>query len=148
MTKKLKQDRFKADEANRKRQNELRKTQIEELRKTEPVKMAIQNRKDVKAHRLRNKAKATEISTKQTATQTLTDAIRARKARAEMNKLKESKNAKNDVSSILNSIIDAVPVESKKKKNREAVARHKTKKAQGETRTYSTRSKGRTLNLF
>ena len=146
---KLRQDRFKADEANKKKYNEIRKTHIEYLRKTEPEKMAIQNRKDVKAHRLRNKAKATELTTKQNATQTLTDAIRARKARAEMNKLRDEKNTKNVVSSILKSIIDAVPVESKKKKNREAVARHKTKKAQGEpTRTYNTRSKGRTLNLF
>ena len=61
---KLRQDRFKADEANRKKYNEIRKKHIEELRKTEPEKMAIQNRKDVKAHRLRNNAKATELTTK------------------------------------------------------------------------------------
>ena len=72
---------------------------------------------------------------------------KARKARAEMNKLRDEKNVKNDVSSILNSIIDAVPIVSKNKQNREAVARHKAKKAQGETITYNTRSKGRTLNL-
>ena len=101
--------------------------------------MAIQNRKDVKAHRLREKAKATELSTKQNATQTLTDAIRARKARAELKKLKDQKDAKNAVSSILNSIINAVPVESKKKKNRDAVAKHKAKKASGQpTRNYLT----------
>jgi len=145
---KLRQDRFKANEANRTKYNEIRKKHIEDLRKEEPEKMAIQNRKDVKAFGLRNKAKVIELSTKQKATQTLRDAIRARKARAEMYKRKEQKQVQNDVSSILKNIIDSVPVESKKKKNREAVARHKTKKAQGETKTYKTRSKGRTLNLF
>ena len=48
---------------------------------------------------------------------------------------------------LFNSIIDAVPVKSKNKKNREAVARHKERKELGEARTYDTRSKGRTLNL-
>jgi hypothetical protein len=146
---KLRQDRFKANESNKKKYNEIRKKHIEVLRETQPEKMAIQNRKDVKAHRLREKAKATELSTKQNATQTLTDAIRARRARAELKKLKDQKDAKNAVSSILNSIINAVPVESKKKKNRDAVAKHKAKKASGQpTRTYLTRSKSRTLNLF
>ena len=77
---------------------------------------------------------------------TLTDAIRARKARAEANKLRSEK-VQNDVSSILNDIIDAVPIKSKNKKNSEAVAKHKERKASGEARTYKTRSKGRTLNL-
>ena len=145
---KLRQDKFKADEANKKKYNEIRKDHIAELRKIEPEKMAIQNRKDVKAYKLRNKAKATELLLKQNASQTLTDAIRAKKARAEMNKLRIEKQVKKDVSRILNSIIDAVPMERKEKKNREAVARHKAKEAQGETRTYATRSKGRTLNLL
>lgn len=145
---KLRQDRFKANEENRIKYNDIRKTHIADLRLNQPEKMAIQNRKDVKEFRKRSKAKANELSIKQKATQTLTDAIRARKARAEMNKLRDAKTVKNDVSSILNSIIEAVPVESKKKKNRQAVARHKAKKAQGETRTYNTRSKGRTLNLL
>ncbi len=100
----------------KKKYNEIRKKHFEVLRETQPEKLAIQNRKDVKAHRLREKAKATELSTKQNATQTLTDAIRARRARAELKKLKDQKDAKNAVSSILNSIINAVPVESKKKK--------------------------------
>ena len=77
--------------------------------------------------------------------------MRAKKARIQVNKLRDEKErqekVKNDVSSILNSIIDAVPVKSKNKKNREAVARHKERKALGETMTYNTRSKGRTLNL-
>jgi hypothetical protein len=101
----------------------------------------------MKQYRAKRRQSKIEIEKKQKASNTLTDAIRARKARAEMNKLRDEKKVKNDVSSILNSIIDAVPIVSKNKKNREAVARHKAKKAQGETITYNTRSKGRTLNL-
>ena len=101
----------------------------------------------MKKYRAKKSELKKDIHGKQKSLNTLTDAIRARKARAEMNKLRDEKKVKNDVSSILNSIIDAVPVVSKNKKNREAVARHKAKKAQGETITYNTRSKGRTLNL-
>ena len=98
-------------------------------------------------YRAKQRALKIEIEKKQKAYTTLTDAMRAKKARPEMNKLWDEKKVKNDVSSILNSTIDAVPIVSKNKKNREAVARHKAKKAQGETITYNTRSKGRTLNL-
>ena len=62
---------------------------------------------------MRNKAKATEILANQKAAQTLTDAIRARKAMTEANNLRDEKKFKNDVKSILNSIIDSVPVVSK-----------------------------------
>jgi hypothetical protein len=82
---------------------------------------------------------------------TLTDAMRAKKEKIQVNKLRDEKErqkeVKNDVSSILNSIIDAVIVKSKNKKNSEAVARHKERKELGEARTYNTRSKGRTLIL-
>ena len=101
----------------------------------------------MKEYRAKQRELKRGIDKKQKSLNTLTDAIKARKARAEANKLRDEKNVKNDVSSILNSIIDAVPIKSKNKKNREAVARHKAKKAQGETTTYNTRSKGRTLNL-
>jgi hypothetical protein len=64
-----------------------------------------------------------------------------------MNKLRDEKEqqeiVKNDVSSMLNSFIDAVPIKSKNKKNRKAVARHKERKELGDTRTYNTRSKGK-----
>ena len=101
----------------------------------------------MKEYRAKQRELKKGIDRKQKSLNILTDAIRARKARAEVNKLRDEKNVKNDVSSILNSIIDAVPVKSKNKKNREAVARHKERKASGETMTYNTRSKGRTLNL-
>ena len=101
----------------------------------------------MKEYRAKQRELKRNIDKKQKSLNTLTDAIRARKARAEANKLRDEKNVKNDVSSILNSIIDAVPVRSKNKKNREAVARHKERKELGEAKTYNTRSKGRTLNL-
>jgi hypothetical protein len=60
---------------------------------------------------------------------TLKDAMRAKKAKIQVIKLRDEKErqkeVKNDVSSILNSIIDAVPIKSKNKKNSEAVARRK-----------------------
>ena len=101
----------------------------------------------MKEYRAKQRELKKNIDKKQKSLNTLTDAIRARKARAEANKLRDEKKVKNDVSSILNSIIDAVPIKSKNKKNREAVARHKAKKAQGEAKKYNTRSKGRRLNL-
>lgn len=101
----------------------------------------------MKEYRAKQRELKRGIDKKQKSLNTLTDAIRGRKARAEANKLRDEKKVKNDVSSILNSIIDAVPIQSKNKKNREAVARHKAKKELGQTSTYNTRSKGRTLNL-
>ncbi len=77
--------------------------------------------------------------------------MRAKKARIQVNKLRDEKEpqekVKNDVSSILNSIVDAVPVKSKNKKNSEAVARHKERNELGEARTYNTRCKRRKLIL-
>ncbi len=79
-----------------------------------------------------------KIDKNQKSLNTLTDAIRAIKARAEANKLRDEKNVKNDVSSISNSIIDAVPVKSKNKKNSQAVAIQNAKKAHGEAKIYNT----------
>ena len=97
----------------------------------------------MKEYRAKQRALKREIENKQKSLNTLTDAIKARKARMEMNKLRDEKKVKNDVSSILNSIIDAVPVVSKNKKNREAVARHKELKALGEAKIYNTKRNGR-----
>lgn len=99
----------------------------------------------MKKYRAKQRELKSGIDRKQKSLNILTDAIRAKKARAEVNKLRSEK-AKNDVSSILNTIIDAVPIQSKKKKNREAVARHKERKALGEAKTYMT-LRPRTLNL-
>jgi len=69
----------------------------------------------MKEYRAKQRALKKEIEKKEKSSNTLTDAIRARKARMEMNKLRDEKKVKNDVSSILNGIIDAVPVVSKNK---------------------------------
>jgi hypothetical protein len=75
----------------------------------------------MKKYRAKKSELKRDMQGKQTSFNTLTDAIRARKARTEMNKLRDEKKVKNDVSSILNSIIDAVLVVSKNKKNREVI---------------------------
>jgi hypothetical protein len=97
----------------------------------------------MKEYRAKQRALKKEIEKKEKSSNTLTDAIRARKARMEMNKLRDEKKVKNDVSSILNSIIDAVHVVSKNKKNKEAVARHKELKALGKAKIYNTKRNGR-----
>ena len=86
---KIRQDKFKANEANKTRYNEIRKEHIAELRQNEPEKMKQQNIKDVRAFREREKAQEI-ILKKSKSINTLTDAIRARKARAELNSLKEA----------------------------------------------------------
>ena len=101
----------------------------------------------MKEYRAKKRELKRDIDKKQKSLNTLTDAIRARKARAEANKLRDEKKVKNDVSSILNSIIDAVPVKSKFKKNREAVARHKERKELGEAKAYMKLRPRKTLNL-
>jgi hypothetical protein len=64
----------------------------------------------MKEYRAKQRELKRGIDNKQKSLNTLTDAIRGRKARAEANKLRDEKKVKNDVSSILNSIIDAVPI--------------------------------------
>jgi hypothetical protein len=83
-----------------------------------------QNIKDVKAFREREKTKLNEIQAKVKATNTLTDAIKARKARAEMRSLKSSK-ANKDVKDILNSIIDTIPKQAELKQKREYMTRYR-----------------------
>ena len=91
------QDKFKANEANKTRYNEIRKEYIATLRQTEPEKMRQQNIKDVRAFKEREKAHKEILKSMNT----LTDAIRARKARAELTSLKAAaaaakpKNKKN-----------------------------------------------------
>jgi hypothetical protein len=87
---KVRQDKFKANEDNKNKYNKIRKEYITELRKTEPEKMQQQNIKDVAAFRAREQAKLNEIN-KKMAINTLTNAIKARKAKKEMNELKAAK---------------------------------------------------------
>lgn len=143
----LRQRRFAKKDDNKEIYNNIRKEYITNKRASEPEKMAAQNRKDVKNHRLRNKAKEQEIliKLKQTeAKQTITDAIRARKARAQLKELAEKAKTKTEIKDILNSIIDTIPKKAQQKRNKEAVKRHRAKKEAGQTtKTYNTRSKNK-----
>ena len=85
---KVRQDKFKADEENKERYNKIRKDHIENLRKNEPERMKAQNNKDVRAFREREKATEEAIFKKTKSINTLTDAIKAYKARKQMKTLK------------------------------------------------------------
>lgn len=138
---KARQKKFNQDPKNVERYNMERRDNIAQKRKEEPIKMAKQNLKDVKAFRERQKQMKEEIEAKLKAKQSLTDAIKARKARIEIKKLKEEKQ-KEIIGDILDSIIDTIPKKSKDKKNREAVAKHRAKKATGEpVKKYNKKSK-------
>ena len=98
--------------------NTHRREYIAKQRKEKPEEFKQKNIKDVKAFREREKSKLNEIQSKIKATNILTNAIKARKARAEINKLKTESNNK-DVKDILNSIIDTIPKQADLKKKRE-----------------------------
>ena len=85
------------------------------------------NREYVKKHRVIQKEKLGEIESKVKATNTLSDAIKARKARAEMKSLKAS-TANKDVKDILDSVIDAIPKQADLKQKREYMTRYRAKK--------------------
>lgn len=80
------------------------------------------NRKNVKAFRDREKSKLDDINAKLNLSTKLTDAIRAKKARAEMKRLQDDKT-KSIASSIINDIVDTIPKQVALKKNRERVAK-------------------------
>jgi hypothetical protein len=114
------QKRYKEDKDNKKKANERSKKIMQDNRKENPDKYKKMN---IIHNRTYN----------------------AKKPKAQA---KAKEQAKNDVMDILNDIISSVPQIVKNKKNSQAVAKHKAKKQAGEARTYMTRSKSRTLNLF
>lgn len=142
---KANQKNFLKNPENKARYNMERRDNIERLRKEKPEQMKEQNLKDVKAFRKREKEIKQDIQAKlkidleAKAKETLLNAIKARKARAELNE----KRDKNDVvGDILNDIIDTIPKKVILKKNREAVAKHRAKKAVGEpVRKYNKKNK-------
>jgi hypothetical protein len=85
---KVRQDRFKANEENKEKYNKIRKDHITDLRKKEPERMREQNIKDVRAFRERERATEEAILKKTKSINTLTDAIKAYKARKEIKTLK------------------------------------------------------------
>ena len=90
---KVRQDKFKAKEENKEKYNKIRKEHIEKLRIKEPERMREQNIKDVRAFRERERATEEAILKKTKSINTLTDAIRARKAKKELEALKTAKEA-------------------------------------------------------
>lgn len=142
---KANQKNFLKNPENKARYNMDRRDNIKRLRQEQPEKMKEQNIKDVKAFRQREKEIKQDIQAKlkidleAKAKETLLNAIKARKARAE---LKEKKEDKNIVGDILNDIINTIPKKAQQKKNKEAVKKHRAKKAVGEpVRKYNKKNK-------
>jgi hypothetical protein len=127
---KVRQQKFNEKPENKSALNAHRKEYIAKQRLQKLDEFRKQNIKDVKAFREREKTKLNEIQAKVKATNTLTDAIKARKARAEMRSLKSTK-ANKDVKDILNSIIDTIPKQAELKQKREYMTRYRKKKAEG-----------------
>lgn len=140
----LRQRKFSSKGNNKEIYNARRNEHIIHLRTVKPEEMAEQNRKDVKNHRERNKAKEEEILNKLKENETklvLPYNLRARKTPTQPNEESESQMIVNDV---LNSIIETIPEKSRLKKNNETVKRHKAKKEAGEPiRAYNTRSRAK-----
>jgi hypothetical protein len=119
---KERQRTFLKNPQNLARYNMERKDNIERKRREEKEKMAEQNRKDVKAFREREKELKAQIEAK----------------------IKEEEMKKQIIGDILNNIIDTIPKKAQQKRNKEAVKRHRAKKAQGEpVKIYNTRNKAK-----
>ena len=111
---KVRQDKFKANNENKEKYNKIRKVYIAEKRIVEPVKMQQQNIKDVAAFRAREKLQKQSIQSKLNtakAINTLTDAIRARKARkamqmAAIENANKAANKLTDIGDIINGLIN------------------------------------------
>ena len=134
----LRQHKFSAKGNYKALYNARRNEHIIHLRTVEPEQMAEQNRKDVKNHRERNKAKEEEILNKlkeNEAKSALPYNLRPRKTQPESQLI---------VNDVLKSIIETIPEKSRLKKNNEAVKRHKAKKEAGEpTKIYNKRSRAK-----
>lgn len=101
---KINQKKYLENPENRKKTNQIRKEHISTLRQIEPDKMKKQNLKDVKAFREREKQKLELIQNK--AKSVLTNAIKNKKARQELDKLKALK--KIEASKTAKSMIDDI----------------------------------------
>ena len=91
---KMRQKKFNTNPENKDKYNDIRKTYIESSRQENPELFSERNVRDVKAFRVREKTKLLKIQTKLKANQTLTDAIKNRKARKELELLKKERELK------------------------------------------------------
>jgi len=137
----LRQRKYLSNDEKRLKTNKERLEYITNIRIAEPERMAEQNRKNVANYKIRNKAKEEELRQRlreMEAKATLTDVIRARKARQELQALKEVK----EDNKIVGEILEKIPKNIKQVKNKKAVRLHRAKKQTGQpTYTYNTRSK-------
>ena len=128
---KMRQQKFNENKDNKDKYNEKRREYISTQRKEKPEEFKQKNIKDVRAFREREKAKLNEIQAKLNATETLTNAIRVRKAKKEVITLK-AKQTNDIVKNVLNCIIDTIPKEAELKKKREYMRAYRAKrKAEG-----------------
>jgi hypothetical protein len=89
----LRQKKFNENPNKKTEYNRIRKDYIADQRLANPDLYKARNIKDVKAFREREKAQKEQIDNKLKSVNTLTDAIRARKARKEMEALRQIKAA-------------------------------------------------------
>ena len=89
----LRQRKFNEKPDKKTEYNKIRKDYIADQRLANPELYKARNIKDVKAFREREKAQKEQIDNKLKSVNTLTDAIRARKARKEMEALRQIKAA-------------------------------------------------------
>lgn len=126
------QRKFNRNPENVARYNMERKDNIQRLRTEQPEKMKQQNLNDVKAFREREKQIKIEIEAKL-----------KKELEAKLKREAEEKARNEIIGDILGNIIDAIPKKVQQKKNKEAVAKHRTKKAQGQpVRKYKKRNEG------
>jgi hypothetical protein len=125
---KANQKNFLKKPENKVRYNMERRDNIERKRQEEKEKMAEQNRKDVKAFREREKELKSQIEAK------IKAQIEAKAKEEKANEVlaKQAKEKADIINDILNNIIDTIPKKAQQKRNKEAVKRHRAKKAQGE----------------
>ena len=97
----LRQKKFNQNPDKKTEYNKKRKDYIADQRLAKPDLYKARNIKDVKAFREREKAQKEEINNKLKSVNTLTDAIRARKARKEMEALRQIKAAAKQKAEIL-----------------------------------------------
>ncbi len=134
---KARQAKFNLNSENKEKLNEHRRKYIEEQRKEQPEVFKERNVKDVKNFRLREKEKLDNIQKKLKSVDVLTNALKNKKARMELQKLKQDKlnqvkakvsavlQSKSMIDNIFSNVIDKIPV--KRKRGRPVGSKNKAK---------------------
>ena len=134
---KARKAKFNLNLENKEKLNEHRRNYIEEQRKEQPEVFKERNVKDVKNFRLREKEKLDNIQKKLKSVDVLTNALKNKKARMELQKLKQVKlnqvkgkvsavlQSKSKIDNIFSNVIDKIPV--KRKRGRPVGSNNKAK---------------------